>query len=439
MTISVRSKALLGAAALARLERKDDSASLVEIKNTVDQFMRGFETFKEKNDRAIEEIKKTGTADAVTKAELDKLNKGLDELKADINTEMAKLKRPTLDAKGKVVSPEVAEYSTNFETYFRKGDKAVDETKLRDLESKALAVNSDPDGGFTARPEMENTIDATLKQVSPIRDIATVRTIGGISYKKLVSVHGTASGWVGELDARAQTQAPQMKELDFPAMELYAMPAATQTLLDDSFVNIDQWLADEVVLEFAFQEGAAFVNGNGVKKPQGFLGAGTVANASYAWGSIGFVATGVSGDFAAAPNAGDSLIALFHALKSPYRMNGTFLMNNTALGKTRGLKDSQGRYLVDTKFTVSSGAGGGMVEQILGKPVLEVPDMPDPAANSLSIAFGDFKRGYLIVDRVGVRVLRDPYSSKPYVLFYTTKRVGGGVQNFEAIKLLKFA
>lgn len=452
MTLHVKNRALLGASAIPaavrkRLERKDDSASVVEIKKSFDDFMRGFETFKTKNDAAITELQTKGTTDVVTKSELEKLNTELTEIKTNINAELAKLKRPeTKDANGNPVSPEMAEYSKKFSDFFRHGygetKGSTEFREMMDLQKKAMQISSDTDGGFLARPEMETAIDATVKQVSPLRDVATVRTIGGISYKKLVSVHGTASGWVGETDARPQTQAPQLKELDFPAQELYAMPAATNDLLDDAFINIDQWLADEVALEFAFQEGAAFVNGNGVKKPWGILGYPVVANASYAWGSVGKIQTGVNGDYPAPTTTvggPDALIDLFHALKSPYRKNATFLMNNNTLGKTRKLKDQQGRYYVETKLTISSGNEGGMVETILGKPVMETVDMPDPATGSLSVAFGDFKRGYLIVDRKGIRILRDPYSAKPYVLFYTTKRVGGGIQNFEAIKLLQFS
>jgi len=442
MTLHVKSAALAGAARL-RLERKDDTGSVLEIKKSFDDFMRGFETFKTKNDEALAELKKRGTQDVVTKEELDKLNNSLNEIKADINAELAKLKRPAaiLDSKGKPITPEMQEYTRRFEEYVRGGYGETKGTaefrELVELQKKAMNIATDTDGGFLARPEMETAIDATVKLVSPIRDIATVRTIGGVSYKKLVSVHGTASGWVGEQDSRPQTQAPQLKEVDFPAMELYAMPAATSDLLDDSFVNIDQWLADEVSLEFATQEGAAFVLGNGTKKPFGFLAYPTVANASYSWGNVGYVPTTATGAFAST-NPADALVDLFHSLKTAYRKNGLFLMNNTTLGATRKLKDGQGNYLVHTKLTISS-TDGGMVESIMGKPVLEVPDMPDPAANSLSIAFGDFKRAYLIVDRAGIRVLRDPYSAKPYVLFYTTKRVGGGIQNYEALKLLKFA
>jgi HK97 family phage major capsid protein len=243
---------------------------------------------------------------------------------------------------------------------------------------------------------------------------------------------GPATGWVGETDARTETTSPTLAELTFPAMELYAMPAATATLLEDSAVNIDEWIASEVELTFAEQEGAAFVTGDGSNKPKGFLDFTTVANASWVWGQIGHVATGVAGDFAAS-DPSDNLVDLVYALKAGYRQNGAFVMNRKTQAAVRKFKDSSGGYL----WQPPAQAGGRA--SLMTFPVVEAEDMPDIAADSLSVAFGDFRRGYLIVDRQGVRVLRDPFTAKPYVLFYTTKRVGGGVQDFDAIKLLKFA
>lgn len=462
MTMHVRKRALSGASKIAALsaaraipagiQHKDGLETMtVEIKKGFEDFTSAFEAFKTKNDERIKQLEGRGE-DIVTKTELKTIGDALDNLKKETNDAVVELKRQrTLENSNDHRTPEQKAYSEKFESYFRTGYGETKGTaefrELQALELKSnMSTQSDPDGGFTVRPEMDKAIDETVKQISPIRDIASVVTIGTNAYKKLMSVHGTASGWVGETQTRPQTQGPSLKELDFPAMELYAMPAATTQLLDDSFVNIDEWLANEVALEFAYQEGAAFVSGSGVKQPQGFLTPATVANAGYNantnWGNVGYVATGTSGDFTPASGStgpADSVISLFHALKSPYRKNAKFLLNNTTLNKTRQLKDSQGRYLVDTKFTVSSGDTGGIVEQLLGKPCMETVDMPDPAANSLSIAFGDWKRAYLIVDRKGIRVLRDPYTSKPYVLFYTTKRVGGGVQNYEAYKLLKFS
>jgi HK97 family phage major capsid protein len=215
-------------------------------------------------------------------------------------------------------------------------------------------------------------------------------------------------------------------------MELYAQPAATATLLEDSAVNIDEWLAAEVQETFAAQEGMAFVTGDGVNKPRGFLGYPTVAQSSWSWGSIGYVATGAAGAFAAT-NPSDSLIDLIYAVKAGYRQNGVFVMNRKTQSEVRKFKDTGGNYLWQPPAVANGNA------TLMTFPVIDAEDMPNIAANSYSIAFGDFRRGYLVVDRAGVQVLRDPYGAKPYVLFYTTKRVGGGVQDFDAIKLLKMA
>jgi HK97 family phage major capsid protein len=214
-------------------------------------------------------------------------------------------------------------------------------------------------------------------------------------------------------------------------MELYAMPAATQALLDDSAVNLDQWIAQEVETVFAEQESEAFVTGNGVNKPKGFMDYTKVANASWAWGSTGYIATGVAGGFAAS-NPSDKLVDVIYALKAGYRQNGTWIMNRATQAAIRKFKDTAGNYLWQPAATADGTA------TLMNFRVMESEYMPDIATDAHALAFGDFKRGYLIVDRVGVRMLRDPYSSKPYVLFYTTKRVGGGIQNFEAIKTLKF-
>ncbi len=279
---------------------------------------------------------------------------------------------------------------------------------------------------------MESEILRRLATVSPIRAIATVRTISSGTYKKAFSTTGPASGWVAETAARPQTGTPTLAELSFPAMELYAMPAATQTLLDDAIVDIDQWIAEEAESAFAEQEGAAFVAGDGIDKPKGFLAYPFVANASWSWGNIGVLNSGAAGAFPAS-NPSDILVDLVYALKAGYRQNGSFVMNRKTQGAIRKFKDATGQYLWQPP------ASAGAPATLLGFPLVEAEDMPDIAANAVAIAFGDFRRGYLVVDRAGVRILRDPYSAKPHVLFYTTKRVGGGVQDFAAIKGLRFA
>jgi len=249
--------------------------------------------------------------------------------------------------------------------------------------------------------------------------------------KKPFAITGPAVGWVGETDVRAETDAGQLAELQFPTMELYAMPAATQSLLEDSVVDIDQWIATEVEAAFAEQEGAAFVTGDGVNKPRGFLDYPTADETAWSWGNIGYVATGNDGVLPAS-DASDVLIDTVYALKAGYRQNATWVMNRKTQAAVRKLKDADGNYLWQPP------AASGQAASLMGFNLVEAEDMPDIATDTMAMAFGDFQRGYLVVDRTGVSVLRDPYSAKPYVLFYTTKRVGGGVQDFDAIKLVKF-
>jgi HK97 family phage major capsid protein len=222
-----------------------------------------------------------------------------------------------------------------------------------------------------------------------------------------------------------------LAELQFPTMELYAMPAATQALLDDSIVNLDQWVAQEVETVFAEQETDAFLNGDGVTRPKGILAYTKVAQNAWTWGNTGYIATGVAGAFAAT-NPTDKLVDLIYATKAGYRQNARFMISRNTQAQIRKFKDAQGNYLWQPAATAEGNA------MLLNFPVVESEYMPDIGTDSFSVAFGDFKRGYLIVDRVGTRILRDPFTAKPYVLFYTTKRVGGGMQDFDAIKLLKF-
>ena len=258
-----------------------------------------------------------------------------------------------------------------------------------------------------------------------MRAIATVRQTSAGVFKKPVGL-GAAASWVGETDARTETAVTGLSLLEFPAGELYAMPAATQALLEDSYADIDAWLADEVESAFAAQESAAFVSGDGTAKPRGFLDYEIVAEASHVWGKIGSVA----GDFTL-DDAADQIIDLIYTPKSQFRAGARFVMNRRTVSAVRKLKDVDGRYLWQP-------GSGGEPATIMGYAVTEMEDMPDIGASNAAIAFGDFRRGYLIADRQGARVLRDPYSAKPYVLFYTTKRVGGGVQNFDAIKTMVF-
>jgi HK97 family phage major capsid protein len=383
--------------------------------------MRTFEDFRQANDERVAALERR-SADVLHDEKVERLNARLDEL-------TLKNARPVFASERSAAQTQGArEHKAAFDAYMRNGESAG----LRQLEVKAMSVGSNPDGGYVVPVEIEKAIGERLTAISPIRSIAGVRVISGNVYKKPFMTAGPAVGWVGETDARPQTTSPVLDSLSFPAMELYAMPAATATLLEDAAVNIDEWLAAEVEQAFAVQEGTAFVTGDGTNKPKGFLSYTNVANASWTWGNVGYVASGVAGAFPAS-NPSDVLVDLIYAVKAGYRQNAAFVMNRKTQAQIRKFKDAQGNYLWQPP------AAAGSRATLMSFPLVEAEDMPDIATNSYSVAFGDFGRGYLVVDRQGVTVLRDPFTAKPYVLFYTTKRVGGGVQDFDAIKLMKFA
>ncbi|WP_404336193.1 phage major capsid protein [Sphingomonas sp. MMS12-HWE2-04] len=312
-----------------------------------------------------------------------------------------------------------------FDGYLRSGAGA--------MEMKAVSGVSDATGGVAIPEEIDARIDVTLKAISPIRSIANVVKVGTSGYRKLVASGGFASGWAAETAARDETATPVFNEIAPPMGDLYANPAASQAMLDDGAFDVEQWLSDEIAREFAAAEGAAFVNGNGTSKPKGFLTVptATTADATRAFGTLQYIASGAAGGFAASPE--EKLIDLVQALRAPYRQGASWVMNSATLAKIRKFKTTDGAFLW------APGIGAGQPATLLGYPVVEAEDMPDIAANSLSIAFGNFQAGYLIADRSETQILRDPYSHKPFVHFYATKRVGGMVTNSEAIKLIKFA
>ncbi|MFM2281028.1 MAG: hypothetical protein RLZZ444_3259 [Pseudomonadota bacterium] len=397
------------------------------IADAFDGFMGAFEAFREANDRRLDEIERKLSADVVTTEKVDRINRAIDEQKKALDQILVRKARPALgNNTGQTV--DMTEHKAAFEAYIRRGD----ETGLRTLEEKAFSTGTASDGGYLVPNETDTEIGRRLSVVSPIRALATVRQVSGHVLKKPFALAGLSTGWVSETGARTETTTPSLAELSFETMELYAMPAATQGLLDDAAVDIESWIASEVDIAFAEQEGTAFVSGNGTNKPKGFLAYTNVANASWSWGNIGYAATGAAGAFATS-GPGDVLIDAAYMLKAGHRQNAHYVMNRTTQGSIRKFKDADGNYLWQPP------AQPGQPASLMGFPVTEAEDMPDVAANAFAIAIGDFRAGYLVVDRMGVRVLRDPYSAKPYVLFYTTKRVGGGVQNFEAIKLIKFA
>ncbi|WP_279477816.1 phage major capsid protein [Aureimonas sp. SK2] len=393
----------------------------------LNDLMGAFEAFREANEERVAKLEKRMSADVLIGEKADRISKAMDEHERRLERLVLKGMRPPAGG-GETASGEPSEHRSAFEAYVRGGD----ETRLRRLEEKAMSGLVGADGGFLVPAETETEIGRRLAAVSPIRGIASVRTVSSAVLRKPFAVNGAQTGWVGQTDARPQTSAPELAELSFPTMELYAMPAATNALLDDAAVNIDAWIGEEVEQAFAAQEGAAFVTGDGVSKPKGFMTYPTVEETAFAWGSVGTVSTGANGGFLAGA-AGDALIDLIYALKAGYRQNASFVMNRRTQSAVRKLKDGDGNYLWAPPSAVGARA------TLMGFPVVEAEAMPDIETGAKAIAFGDFGRFYLVVDRQGVRVLRDPYSAKPYVLFYTTKRVGGGIQDFDAAKLLNFA
>ncbi len=396
-----------------------------ELKTVIEELGRTFEGFKAANDARLAEIEKKGYPASDIDEKIAKLNDAINDLTKQKDTFEAEIQKQILNGGGgkEGQTPAEKEYKNAFAKFMRAG---IDIPK--DIQA-ALTTQVDEDGGFAVPEESAKTIDRVVSATVAMRRLASVIRVGSVTYKKLVNVGGTSSGWVGEEQSIAETQTPTLKALEFPIRIVYAEPATTQVMLDDAFFDVESWLAGEIALEFAEREDESFVSGEGVINPRGFLSYTPVANASYSWGNIGFIKSGGSGSFANS----DCLIDLQHALKPAYRRNGTWLMSDTTIAEIRKLKDGEGNYIW------KPGLISGQPATILAKPVVSDDFMPEMASNSYSIAFADWKRAYVITDRMGIRTLRDAYTNKPNVKFYTTKRVGGGIQNFEAIKLMKFA
>ena len=355
-----------------------------------------------------------------------------DDIQARIEEQdkkMSKLDRKTVAGRPalSMAATEVAPHLKAFDAYLRSGD----EEGLRglELEEKALSTAVAGDGGYLVDPETSGRIQGVLSSTASIRAIANVVNVEATSYDVLVDHGEVGHGWATETGSVSEGDTPTIDRITIPLNELSALPKASQRLLDDSAFDIEGWLAQRIADKFARAEASAFVNGDGVDKPTGFLSHATVTNESWSWGSLGFVPTGADGDL----TDPDAVIDLVYALDAEYRANASFVMNSKTAGKIRKLKDGDGRFLW------SDGLAAGEPARLLGYPVLIAEDMPDVASGSTSVAFGDFGAGYTIAERPDLRVLRDPFSAKPHVLFYATKRVGGDVSDFAAIKLLKFS
>lgn len=381
-----------------------------------EQLAKAFADFKTANDAKLADLSK-GLSDSVSAAKVDAVNAEVSKLQKELDKINLQMVSSQLGGAPSRVKDK--EYTDAFQAHFKRGDVQA-----------SLNKGAAAEGGFLAPTEWDRTITDKLVQVSPMRQISTVQTIGGNGFSKLFNKRGTVSGWVGETAARPETATAQFGSLTYATGELYANPAATQQMLDDSEVNLESWLAMEVETEFAYQEGVAFVSGNGTNKPNGLLTyiTGAANAAAHPYGAIAIVNSGNAGALTA-----DGILNLVHAVPSEMRAGASFVLNNDSMRLVRLLKDGQGNYLWQPSYQA------GTPSTLAGYPVVEMPAMPDVAANSTPIAFGDFKRGYLVVDRVGTRILRDPFTNKPYVHFYTTKRVGGGLLNPEGLRVLKVA
>lgn len=389
-----------------------------DIEDVAEALGKKFDEFKKTNDKRIDGLeeekgKLSGQVDTLN----EKLSE-LDELKSSLEKELISLKRP--DGTG---TKAASEHKTAFMQFVRKGVEAG----LGDLQAKALQIGVESDGGFAVPEELDRSIIELLRDTSPMRQVCNQITVGTPEYKRLVNLGGNGAGWVGETAARPATNTPTLGNISAFMGELYANPQATQTSLDDMFFDAEGWLSSEVGRDFSEKEGNAFLLGDGVNKPKGLLAYPllTTGDDVRAFGSLQKLITGTAGTV-----TGDNLIDLIHALKAGYRANGTWMMGNLTVAYMRKLKDSEGNYLW------RPGLEAGAPSVLLGYGITENEDMPDVAADANAIAFGDFKRAYTVVDRIGTRVLRDPYTNKPYVGFYTTKRVGGMLVDSQAVKIL---
>lgn len=401
--------------AAPRADATDPKAMLSELK-------AAFEDFKKANDEKL----KAKTDDVVVTEKVDRINSAVGDLQANFQKALddlnAKLAATVVGANVIGDIPGDPEYTKNFKAFMRKGEDAGIQA--------AMTKGSDPDGGYTAPIEWDRSLTNKLKLISPIRANARVINISGAGFKKLFNDRAVGSGWVGETAPRPATSTPQLGSLDFTPGEIYANPAISQQLLDDSALNLEEWLSSEVDMEFARQEGIAFISGDGTNKPYGILTyvTGAANAARHPWGAIPIVVSG-----SAAAITADGFINLFYDLPSAFKSNAKLYMNRSSQAAVRKLKDGQSNYLWQPSYAA------GQPATIAGEPVVEVPDMPSIAANNIAALYGDMDSTYLVVDRVGIRVLRDPYTNKPYVMFYTTKRVGGGVYNPEPMRALKIS
>lgn len=385
-----------------------------------------FEAFKKANDERIKDLEGKGHADPLLEGKVDKANEDVSSIQAKLEELEKKMNRPGAGGDPNE-DQDAKEYEDAFSRFIKRGDiSGVEE--LHTKRCKDLNITTPSDGGYAVPDKLDRTILDLMVNESPMRSICSVIKIGGENYKKLVNLHGTASGWVDEDDARPKTDGPSLAQITPFMGEVYANPAATQTMLDDSFFNAEAWLASEVAAEFAEEEGTAFLSGNGTKKPKGIL-AYTLAETADATRTFGQLEKLTAASATAITT--DEILEVIYSLNSKMRKNAKFMMNSTTTLLLRKLKiAATGAYAWQPSIQA------GQPASLFGYSVVDNEEMDAPTAALAPIIFGDFRRGYTIVDRMGIRSLRDPYTNKPYVQFYSTKRVGGMVTDSNALKVI---
>lgn len=401
-------------------------ANILEVKHnirgkmTINCEQQTWKNFKEVNEEILKSKELKGMVDPLLNQQLLRMNDHLDEYKSRLDNIETSLSRPFAGADNNFNYVD-NEHKNAFNSYLRSGN----ENNLAKIEQKSLSSGSDVDGGYLITRNTSKQITQILEEISPMRKLASREQISSSSLDILEDYDKAQAGWTSEMKAVLDTDTPKINKRNIPVFELFAQPSATQKLIDDSSVDVEKWLADKLVNSFSKLENQAFIKGDGSSCPRGVLTYGDGKE----WGKIQQVKSGVESVFDA-----DSLFNLYFSLKEQYCQNASFLMNRFTLHMVRTLKDKNtGRYLWNP------GIASGNPNTLLGLPVFEASEMPVAEKGALSVALADFKSAYKIVDRQGMRVLRDPYTFKPFVKFYTTKRVGGDIINFEAIKLLKLS
>lgn len=402
------------------------------VNTAIESLNRAFSEYKQTNDQRLEELKTKGVADPLHMEKLGKLDERLDTLSVQLQEIGQKQSRLALEGGPGDGSdtPEVKAYTKAYGSYLRKGI----EHDLRGLETKAMSVDSDADGGYLVTPQISARIVTRLRDTSPIRLYATTENISSDSLEGPIDRDEADAGWVGERGVRAETATPKIGMWKIFAHEAYAEPKTTQKLLDDTARDVEGWLGGKIADKLARVTNTACVVGDGIEKPRGFATYPTAAGVDGARADKTFqhVLSGASGDFGAGLAGTDTLLDLIYSLSDKYMANARFFMRRTMLAKVRKIKDGDGNYAWQPPVQ----AGQPLV--ILGFPFAIFDDIPALEASSLSLWFGDMAQAYTIVDRVGIRVIRDAITLKGWVKFYTTIRVGGDVLDFDALKALKF-